>query len=195
MTARIVLGVWAMVAATGVGVAHGAEYVLDPGHTQPHFSVRHLGYSTTIGRFNKTEGTLTMDREAGTGSLEVVIDATSLDTGNRRRDNHVLGKDFLHTEEYPTITYRADDVTYHGEAKDRATVRGELTLLGVTLPVTLNVTQIRCGQHPFNGKPFCGFDAEATIKRSDFGMTYGLPTAVGDEIQIMLSSEAFEQSS
>lgn len=177
----------------GMGSALAAEYKLDPAHTYPHFSVRHLGFSTTIGRFNETSGTLVMDREQGIGELEVVIQADSVDSGHTRRDNHVRNEDFLHVSKYPTITYKSTGVTFHGEARDSATVEGELTLRGVTKPVTLEVTRIVCGKHLFNGKDFCGFDARAQIKRSDFGMTYGLPQAVADEVEIMLSTEAFKQ--
>ncbi len=171
--------------------AQAIEYRLDPAHTFPHFSVRHLGFSTTMGRFNETEGTLVMDRENDIGSLRVVVKTASVDTGHEARDEHLRKEDFLFVSEYPEMIYESTQVTFHGEEKDNATVEGNLTLRGITQPVTLEVTKIVCGTHLFTQKDFCGFDASAVIKRSDFGMTYALPEAVADEVVLMLSTEAF----
>ncbi len=167
------------------------EYRLDPSHTYPHFSIRHLGVSTTIGRFNETSGTLVMDRENDVGSLNVVVKTASVDSGHAARDEHVRKEDFLFVEQYPEMTYQSTKVTFHGPEKDTATVEGTLTLRGVTQPLTLTVTRIVCGEHAFTKKPFCGFDATGQIKRSDFGMTYAPPPIVGDEVDLLLSTEAF----
>lgn len=162
------------------------SYTLDPAHTYPNFTVSHLGFSTMHGRFGKTSGTLTMDREKGTGSVEVVIDTASVDTGFKKRDDHLRSPDFFNAVEFPQITFKSTKVSFAGKG---AKVEGNLTMKGVTKPVTLDVASINCGVHPFSKKDVCGFDATATIKRSDFGITYGTP-AIGDEISLDIEVEA-----
>jgi len=174
----------AMAAAT----AHANDYVLDPAHTYPNFSIEHFGMSTMYGRFGKTEGKLSIDMDAKTGAVEVVIDAASVDTGHAKRDEHLRSPDFLNVVEFPEISFKSTNVTFTGE--DTATVDGDLTMLGVSKPVTLDVTKLVCGKHPFDGSPRCGFHAETTIKRSDWGMNYGIPAAIGDEMVLMIGAEA-----
>jgi polyisoprenoid-binding protein YceI len=181
--ALIVLGM--LVASVG---AMADSYTIDPEHTYPNFTVSHLGFSTLHGRFGKTSGKLTLDREGNTSSVEVIIDAASLDTGFDKRDKHLRSPDFFNVVEFPEITFKSTKVRLQGKG---AVVEGDLTIKGVTRPVTLNVASINCGVHPFNKKQVCGFDAEATIKRSDFGIEYALP-AVGDEVGLEIEIEAFK---
>lgn len=168
-------------------LAGAADYELDPAHSYVYFAIDHAGLAKSFGRFNDVQGTLSMDREAGTGSLAVTIAAESIDTNHQKRDDHTRSPDFLNAVEFPDITYKADKVTFNG---DTATVEGELTVLGTTKPVTLNVSRIVCGNHVIYNYEACGFDATATVKRSEFGMNYGLPQAVGDEMQLFISAEA-----
>lgn len=175
----------------GVGLTVGAaEYEIDPSHTYPNFTVSHLGFSSQHGRFNNTQGTLVLDRENGRGAVDIVIDAASIDTGHDKRDDHLRSPDFLNAVEYPEITYKADKVTFQGDKQ--ALVEGELTLLGVAKPVTLQVTDMVCGPHPRNQQELCGFSATASIKRSDFGMNYGVP-AIGDEMELTFQVEAYKK--
>lgn len=167
--------------------AWAADYELDPAHTYVYFAIDHAGLAKSFGRFNDVKGTLSMDQAAGTGSLSVTIAADSIDTHHQKRDDHVRSPDFLNAVEFPEITYKADKVTFTG---DTATVEGELTVLGISKPVTLNVSRIVCGTHVIYKYEACGFDATTTVKRSDFGITYGLPQAVGDELQLSISAEA-----
>lgn len=166
--------------------AFGASYTIDPSHTYPYFKISHLGFSTLMGRFNKTDGKLTYDEAKGTGSVEITIDANSIDTAHEKRDKHLRSQDFLNTTEFPTITFKSTKASLKG---GKGTVDGNITIMGVTKPITLNVTAINCGVHPFNKKNVCGFDATTKLKRSDFGIKYGLP-AIGDELEIMLELEA-----
>lgn len=168
--------------------AFGASYTIDPAHTYPYFKIKHLGFSTMMGRFNKTEGKMTFDEAKGTGSVEITIDASSIDTAHEKRNKHLKSPDFLNTAEFPTITFKSTKASIKG---GKGTVEGNLTMLGTTKPVTLAVTAMKCGAHPFNKKLLCGFDATATIKRSDFGVKYGLP-AIGDEMQLMFEVEAYK---
>lgn len=180
----------ALIAVSGAASAAAESYTIDPNHTFPNFKINHLGFSTMYGRFGETAGTLTIDRENNTGSVEVVIDAASIDTGMQKRDDHLRSPDFLNVVEFPEITYRSTDVVLHGDGS--ATVDGKLTIQGVSRPVRLDVSSINCGIHPMDPKKekfVCGFDASTKIKRSDFGVDYALP-AIGDEMEIMLEVEA-----
>lgn len=161
-------------------------YTIDPTHTYPNFTINHLGFSTMYGRFDKTSGSLTLDREKGTGSVEIVVDMASVSTGMKKRDDHLRSPDFFNVAEFPEMTFKSTDVKFVGKG---AKVTGDLTIKGVTKSVTLDVASINCGVHPFNKKDVCGFDATTKIKRSDFGIKYGLPT-IGDEMNIMIEAEA-----
>lgn len=163
------------------------KYVIDNSHTYPYFEITHLGWSTTRGLFSKTSGTVTVDFAAKTGSADILIDATSLDTSFAKRDRHVRSEDFLDVEKYPTITFKSDKFDFEGDKV--AKVHGQLTLHGVTRPVTLTMSQFKCGEHPMAKQHYCAGDAAATLKRSDFGMI-GYQGAVGDEVKLFISIEA-----
>lgn len=165
------------------------SYTIDPEHTFPNFTVSHLGFSTMHGRFNKTGGKLELDMQKKTGSVEITIDATSVDTGHAKRDQHLKSPDFFNTGEFPEIKFKSTKVTFSGEKV--SAVDGDLTIMKTTKPVTLTVTSMLCAVHPMNKKNVCGFDATGKIKRSDFGINYALP-AVGDEIALSLEVEAIK---
>ncbi len=169
-------------------VAAANSYTIDPSHTYPNFKVDHLGFSTMHGRFGKTSGRISMDRTQGSGSVDIVIDTASIDTGHAKRDDHLRSPDFFNAMEFPQITFKSSTVKYVG---DGASVTGDLTIMGVTRSVTLDVPRINCGTHPFNKKQVCGFNATTRFKRSDFGMSYGLP-GIGDEISLDIEVEAFK---
>ena len=170
------------------------SFTIDSHHTFPNFTIDHNGYSTIHGRFDKTSGTLTVDEAKHSGSVDIVIDASSVDTGFIKRDDHLRSPDFLNAAEFPEITYKSTKVTIKGdpEGEATATVDGNLTISGVTKPVSLDVTRMHCGINPMDPKKEqyrCGFDAETSIKRSDFGVKFALP-AIGDEMNIALEVEA-----
>lgn len=162
------------------------SYTIDPQHTYPNFTISHLGFSTLHGRFGTTSGKLEMDQAKGTGSVDIVIDAASVDTGFKKRDDHLRSPDFFNANEFPEITFKSSKVTFAGKG---ATVVGDLTIKGVTKSVSLAVDSINCGVHPFSKKNVCGFNATTQIKRSDFGVKYGLP-AIGDEVNLTIEVEA-----
>ncbi len=166
------------------------SYTIDPNHTYPHFAVAHLGgMSTMHGRFDETSGKIVMDRKAGTGSVEITIKAASLTTGHQKRDDHLRSPDFFNVAEFPTVTFKGNQLKFNGE--NLTQVSGNLTLLGVSKPVTLTVDAFKCGSHPMTKKEMCGADARAQIKRSDFGMKYGIP-GVGDELKLTFEVEAYK---
>jgi len=162
------------------------SYTIDPLHTYPNFKINHLGFSNMHGRFGKTSGTLTMDQTKGTGSVDIVIEVASVNTGHRKRDDHLRSPDFFNAMEFPEITFTSKTVSF----KDGGvTLTGDLTIKGITKVVTLEAPKINCGTHPFSKKQVCGFNASTEFKRSDFGMTYGLP-GVGDLVQMDIEVEA-----
>lgn len=170
--------------------AQAAEsYTVDPMHTYPHFSISHLGFSTMQGRFDKTSGKITLDRAAKTGTVNIEIEAASISTGLAKRDDHLRSPDFFNAAEFPKITYKANSIKFKGDTP--VSVEGNLTMLGVTKPVTLSIDAFKCGTNPMAKKDECGAAASAQIKRSDFGMKYGLP-GVGDDVKLAFEIEAFK---
>lgn len=171
------------------------SYTLDPIHSFPHFSVDHLGVTMIWGRFDKSSGKFTIDRAAKKGTLDLTIEVASLNTGDgdkggrpRSRDEHLRSADFFNVTEFPRITFRAADVKFNGEIPTE--VSGQLTLLGVTKPLTLMFERWVCKDHPFNKKPMCGGVASGALKRTDFGMKYAVP-AVGDDVQLYVGFEGY----
>ena len=170
--------------------AFGADsYTADPTHTYPSFEINHLGFSTTRGAFHKAAGKVVLDTAARSGRIDISIDASSINTGLGKRDDHLRGPDFFNTEQFPNITFTASQLTFNGDKLVGAD--GELTMLGVTHPVTLTVDAFACGTHPLNKKAVCGANAITTIKRSEWGMKTYLP-AVGDDVKIAIQIEAFK---
>ena len=165
------------------------SYTVDPNHTFPHFSINHLGFSTMQGRFDKSSGKVTLDRAAKTGSVEIAIESASVSTGFAKRDEHLRSPDFFNAAEFPAITYKSTAMHFKGDAP--ASVDGNLTILGVTKPVTLTIDAFNCGTNPMSKKDECGAGASAQIKRSDFGVKYGLP-AVGDDVKLVFEIEAIK---
>ena len=167
--------------------AEPETFTIDPNHTFPTFEYTHLGVSVQRGRFSKTTGKITIDSAAKTGNVEAVIDATTVEAGPPRLVEHLRGPDFFDVAKYPTLTFKGSRFTFDGEKVK--SVSGELTILGVTKPVTLNAVSFNCGQHPQNKKKICGGDFAVAIKRSDWGMSRFAP-AVSDEIVLHIGVEA-----
>ena len=172
-------------------------YKLDPYHTYPHFAVDHLGVSTMWGRFDRAAGTFVIDRAAGTGSVEIVVETASLSTGDnekglrpRPRDEHLRAADFFNVAEFPRMTFKSTGVKFNGDSPSE--IRGQLTLLGVTKPLTLAIERWVCKDHPYARKHMCGGNASGRIKRSDFGMKFGIP-AIGDEVRLFLEFEGYRE--
>jgi polyisoprenoid-binding protein YceI len=179
----------ALILGISVSVQAADSYTIDSRHTFPVFEVNHLGFSTQRGRFNKSAGKITLDTTAKSGSVELTIDSASIDMGIDKWDEHMRSPDFFNAAAHPTITFKSSKVNFEGDKVVGAT--GDLTLLGVTKPVTLALSGFRCGEHPMLKKTVCGIDAATTIKRSDFGMKYGIP-AIGDEVKLMVPVEAIK---
>lgn len=174
------------------------QWQLDPGHSQIAFAYDHLGFSTTRGLFGGIEGRITLDEAAPENSVvEISFPVRAMLTGWQARFTDLMGPDFFDaaegSEEQVTftstkqVTFTSTKVEPQGEKDARVT--GDLTLNGVTKPVVLEVELNQQGENPVTGAPWIGFDAETTIKRSDFGLGQFVP-AVGDEVEIEISVEA-----
>ncbi|MDT3672448.1 MAG: YceI family protein [Aromatoleum sp.] len=177
-------------AVAAPALAAPETFNIDNSHTFPRFEYNHFGYSTQQSRFNKTTGTITLDRAAKTGSVDVTIDAKSVDTGFALFNEHIQGEDYFHTEKYPTITFKSTGVKFAGDKL--ASVAGNLTIKGVTKPVTLDVTSFHCMPHPMLKKLGCGANATTMIKRSEFGAGANAPY-VSDEVKLVIAVEAVQQ--
>lgn len=174
--------------------AAAQRYVIDPNHMAIAFFISHVGYAKTMGQFTRAQGSFVFDdEEPSVRDIDVRIDAASVNTQHQLRDDHLRKEDFLWVEKYPDITFHGTGAKQTGPRTGQIT--GELTLRGVTKPVTLDVTWNKSGKYPFGDKHWAaGFSGRTTIKRSDFGMTYALAGGlVGDEVEIILEFEAIRQ--
>ncbi len=170
--------------------AEPETYVIDTNHTKPRFEYNHLGFSDQESRFDTVSGSITLDRAAKTGSVDITIDANSVDSGYPVFNGHLKGEDFFNTEKYPTITYKSDKFKFEGDKL--VSVDGDLTIKGITRPVTLTITSMLCKPHPMVKKDACGANAVAHIKRSDFNMAKYVP-AVSDEVTLSIPVESIKQ--
>ena len=182
-----------VVAAVPLTAGAADTYTIDPTHASVLFAVNHLGLSTVHGRFDKFAGKFSIDRAAKKGDVELAIDTTSVNTNDndkgsrqRSRDEHLRSADFFNAAEFPKMTYKSTNVVFSGD--NPTTVEGNLTLLGVTKPVALKVDRFKCNPATATAKERCGGDATGKVKRSDFGMTRGIPQ-VGDDLILTISFE------
>lgn len=183
----------AVFAAATLGVAHAepASYMLEPTHTFVTFEIGHFGTSTNRGRFDKKEGTVTIDRAAKTGKLQLTIDATSVNTGTAAFDKHLQSPDLFNAAQFSTLTFVADKFSFNGDKVSEVT--GDLTLLGKTNPVTLKASQFNCYQHPMLKREVCGGDFETTIDRTQWGMNYGIDWGFPKNVRLVVQVEAIKQ--
>jgi len=177
-------------AAASPALAAPETYTVDGTHTFPRFSYSHLGYSTQLSRFNSTSGKVVYDAAAKTGTVDIVIDAKSVDTGYATFNEHIQGEDFLDTAKFPTATFKSTKVVFEGDKP--AKIEGQLTIKGVTKPVTLTVTDFKAAPHPMLKKNAIGANAWTVIKRSEFNAGKYAPN-VGDDVRIDIAIEAIAQ--
>ena len=163
---------------------------IDASHTLPRFEYNHFGYSFQQHRFDKTSGKIVLDRAARTGSVDVTIDTKSVNTGYALFNGHIQAEDYFHTEKYPTITFKSTAVKFDGDKP--VAVDGNLTIKGVTKPVTLAVTSFHSMPHPMRKKDAIGGNAVAKVKRSEFNMGKYAPS-VSDEVTLTIAVEAIKE--
>ena len=177
-------------ALAGSAIAAPVTYGVDSTHTFPRFSYSHFGYSTQLSSFKNTSGKVVFDAEAKTGSVDIAIEMKSVNTGFDDFNGHIQGEDFLDTAKFPTATFKSTKVVFEGDKPK--SIEGQLTIKGVTKPVTLTVTSFQAMPHPMMKKPALGANAFTTIKRSEFNAGKYAPY-VGDEVRIDIAIEAMAQ--
>lgn len=186
------LTLMAALAAAGAVQAQSARYAIEPTHTFVTFEVKHFnfGFSTSRGRFDKKEGSITLDPAAKTGKVEVNIDMASINTGTAAFDKHLRSADFFDVEKHPSARFEGSQFMFDGGKVKSVT--GTLTMLGKTLPVTLTADQYGCYDHPMFKRQVCAGDFSTTIKRSQWGInTY--QGMVPDEVRLVIQVEAIHQ--
>jgi len=167
------------------------RYVLDPEHTFPSFEIRHQKISILRGKFNRSQGQVVLDpHNPAENLIEVIVDANSGDTGHDELNRKLLGSNFFNTARFPEIRFIARDVTF--QAGIPVSAQGELTMLGVTRPVVLEIREFACGRQFPSFRNFCGADVHTTIRRTDYGMNYGIPL-IGDEVKLAIEVEGFRE--
>ncbi len=176
-----------LLAAASLAQAESVTYAVEPMHTYVTFEVRHFATSTNRGRFDKKEGSITLDRAAKTGRADITIDTASISSGLPLFDGHLRGDNFLRVKDFPTAKFVGDKFSFDGDKVSAVT--GTLTLLGKTQPITLNATHFNCYDNPMLKREVCGGDFEATLQRSAYGMSYGLP-GIPDSVKLVIQIEA-----
>lgn len=177
--------------APAAASAEALTYVIDGVHSSVLFRIEHMGVGQNWGRFNDISGSIDYDPEnPASSSIQVEVDAASVDTANEKRDGHLKSGDFFSVKEFPTIAFESTKVEGRG---DDLKVTGNLTLHGVTKPVTAAVTHVAHGTDP-GGNAMVGLEARFGIKRSEFGMSYGIENGgAGDQVDLIVSFEAKHQ--
>ncbi|OGT54606.1 MAG: hypothetical protein A3E01_02555 [Gammaproteobacteria bacterium RIFCSPHIGHO2_12_FULL_63_22] len=182
----------ASVFAAGAGVAGEARYAFDPVHTRVAFQVSHAGFSNPVGTFSRIEGELQFDEaDWSSARLKVRIPMTTLELGDADWREKILDRTFFDAEKFPEAVF--ESTTVESTGSNTANVSGNLTMHGVTRPVTLAVTMNALRRHPLTFKRTAGFSATASLKRSDFGMT-SWKNLVGDDVRLLIEAEAVRDS-
>lgn len=180
------------VLAAGSAAAAPVKYTIDPNHTYPSFEADHFGgLSTWRGKFNKSSGTIVYDKDAGSGTLDVTIDAASIDTGSDKLNDHVKSGEagMFDAAKFPTATYTGKLAKFVEGAPTE--VDGTLTLHGVSKPVTLKIDHFGCRPHPMQkGKEVCGANATAALNRGDFGVDWGKSYGFKMDVKLVIQVEA-----
>jgi len=183
---------FAALAAVAVSAAAAPEkYDIDPNHTFPAFEADHMGgLSLWRGKFNSSSGSVTLDTAAKAGSVEVTIDMASLDFGHDKMNEHAKGDQMFDVAKFPTATYKGTFSKWNGDAP--AEVTGQLTMHGVTKPVTLTINSFLCKPNPMNRKMTCGADASAMLNRDEFGVDYGKSFGFKMATKLLITIEAIK---
>lgn len=177
-----------LVSACGAAIAAPATYNLDPGHTYPSFEADHMGgLSTWRGKVNENSGKVVLDRAAKTGTVEVTMKMDTIDFGHAKMNEHAVGAEIFDTAKFPTATYKGKFTKFNGDTP--AEVQGELTLHGVTKPVTLQINKFLCKEHPVLKREVCGADASGSLKRSDFGVNFGEAYGFNMDVKLLIQVE------
>jgi polyisoprenoid-binding protein YceI len=189
---QILIATAALIAGVSLNAMAADTYKLDPAHTYPSFEADHFGgISTWRGKFTKSSGTVTLDRAAKTGTVDVSIDLSSVTIGNEKLEGELKSEQFFDTAKFPTATYKGTEIKFNGDKP--AEVVGTLTLHGVTKPVNLTIESFKCFQNPMSKKEVCGTEATATFDRADFGIDYGKAYGFSMKTVLHIQAEGVKQ--
>jgi len=178
---------------TGAAIAAPVKYDVDPNHTYPSFEADHFGgLSVWRGKFDKSSGTIVFDKDKASGTVDITIDATSVDFGHAKLNEHAKSAEIFDVEKFPTATYKGTLAKFKDGAPTE--VDGQLTLHGVTKPVKLTINQFKCMVNPMSKKEVCGADASATFNRSDFGVSFGDKFGFKQEVKLQIQVEGVRAS-
>ncbi len=166
-------------------------YDRDPDHTFAFFEFNHLGFSLQRERFDKVDATVTLDLENQTGSVDVAIDVRSISTGSALFNQVLMSDSFFDAEKFPVVTFKSTKLSF-GKFDDVTSVEGNLTIKGITQPLTLTVTNYKCGMHPMLRKQTCGMNAVGKIRRSEFSLGRFAPL-ISDQITLFVVMEALKR--
>jgi polyisoprenoid-binding protein YceI len=181
----------AIAAAGSAAQAAPATYAIDPTHTFASFEQLHFGTSTVRGRFDKKTGTVQLDKAARSGKVEVTFDMNGINTGVAPFDSHLKSADFFDVANHPTASFIGDKFVFDGDKVSE--VAGQLTMRGKTHPVSLKALRFNCYDNPMLKREVCGGDFEATIKRSQWGVSFGIPMGIADDTRLTIQVEAVKQ--
>lgn len=180
-------GFAAVVAVVVAGAAHAAPYTIDPSHTFVNWELRYLGVSTHRGRFDRKDGTVQFDRAAKSGQVDITIEMASASTGVAALDELLRSAEFFDAAKHPQARFTSERWVFSGDALNA--VSGQLSWRGVTQPLTLKAQRFGCYTNPLLRREVCGGDFEATLQRSRFGVSAGLP-GIADEVRLLIQIEA-----
>ncbi|GAA5232949.1 polyisoprenoid-binding protein [Verticiella sediminum] len=176
----------------GTAAAAPVTYKIDPQHTYPSFEADHLGgLSVWRGKFNRSQGSVVLDREAKEGTVQIEIDISSIDFGNDELNQHAQGAEMFDAKQFPTATYKGRFSDFDGDEPEE--VEGEFTLRGVTRPLKLEIESFKCMQHPMEKVEVCGADARAKFDRGDFGLNFGLDMGFKPDVELRIQVEALRE--
>jgi len=189
---QLLIAAGALIAGISFNAMAADTYQLDPNHTYPSFEADHFGgISTWRGKFKKSTGSVTLDRAAKTGTVDVTIDPASIDTGNDKLDKHLQSTEFFDVEKFPTATYKGTQIRFDGDKP--VEVVGTLTMHGVTKPLNLKIESFKCFINPMLKREVCGTEASATFDRADFGLDYGKAYGFNMKTVLHIQAEGVKQ--
>jgi polyisoprenoid-binding protein YceI len=177
---------------TGSAIAAPVTYTVDPNHTYPSFEADHFGgLSVWRGKFEKSSGTIVFDKDKASGTVDITVDAASIDFGHAKLNDHAKSPEIFDVAKFPTATYKGTLAKFKDGAPTE--VEGQLTLHGVTKPVKLTINQFKCMVNPMSKKEVCGADASATFNRSDFGVNFGDKFGFKQEVKLQIQVEGIRE--
>ena len=189
---KIALSAAVLTLVMGSALAAPVTYEVDPTHTYPSFAADHMGgLSVWRGKFDKSSGTVVLDKDKATGSVDITVDTNSIDFGLEKLNEHARTPDMFDVAKFPTATYKGKLANFKNGAPTE--VQGEFTLHGVTKPLTLHIDSFLCKPNPMTKKEVCGADATATFNRKDYGLNFGEPYGFKMDVKLAIQIEAIRQ--